>query len=82
MIQLLYFYDHVYIVSTGSGCSEAISVSEAQCAASRTDGKISLSSLDPGAPQSLLKMCWELFIAGLVLYFVAAGPSFGLLGSG
>ena len=49
---------------------EAISVSEAQCAASVTDGKISLSSLDPGAPQSVLKMCWELFIVGLVLYFV------------
>ncbi|CAK9101676.1 Vacuole membrane protein 1 (Transmembrane protein 49) [Durusdinium trenchii] len=51
---------------------KAISVSEAQCAASVTDGKISLSSLDPGAPTSFLKVCWELFIAGLVLYFVVS----------
>eukprot|EP00913_Durusdinium_trenchii_P016299 g15318.t1 len=54
------------------GVDGAISVSEAQCAASVTDGKISLSSLDPGAPTSFLKVCWELFIAGLVLYFVVS----------
>ncbi|CAK9027702.1 unnamed protein product [Durusdinium trenchii] len=38
---------------------KAISVSEAQCAASVTDGKISLSSLDPGAPTSFLKATWR-----------------------
>lgn len=39
-------------------------------AASRTDGKISLSSLDPGTGTSPLKMLWELFIVGLVLFFL------------
>lgn len=49
---------------------KVISLSEAQLAASRTDGKTSLSGLDPGAPTSFLKMAWELFIVGLVLFFV------------
>ncbi|CAE7569935.1 VMP1 [Symbiodinium natans] len=51
---------------------KAIEVSEMQMAASRTDGKISLSSLDPGAPTSFLKVCWELFVVSLVLYFVVS----------
>jgi len=51
---------------------KAITISEIQLAASRTDGKISLSSLDPGAPTSILKVCWELFIVSLVLYFVVS----------
>jgi len=51
---------------------KVISLSEAQQAASRTDGKTSLSAFDPGAPTSLLKMAWELFIVGLVLFFVVS----------
>lgn len=48
----------------------ALSVTELQKAASRTDGKISLSSLDPGVGASPYKMLWELFIVGLILFFV------------
>eukprot|EP00931_Biecheleriopsis_adriatica_P065334 TRINITY_DN3989_c0_g2_i1.p1 TRINITY_DN3989_c0_g2~~TRINITY_DN3989_c0_g2_i1.p1 ORF type:complete len:534 (-),score=109.10 TRINITY_DN3989_c0_g2_i1:79-1593(-) len=51
---------------------KGLSLSEVQAAASRTDGKISLSSLDPGAPTSPLKVCWELFIVGLILFFVVS----------
>jgi len=51
---------------------QAISMTEAQLAASRTDGKVSLSSLDPGAPTSIFKVAWELFIVGLVLFFVVS----------
>jgi len=48
-----------------------ISGSELQLAASRTDGKISLSSLDPGVGEvNILKTGWELFIVGLVCYFL------------
>mmetsp|Transcript_32511 Transcript_32511/g.74283 ORF Transcript_32511/g.74283 Transcript_32511/m.74283 type:complete len:497 (+) Transcript_32511:71-1561(+) len=46
-----------------------LTLSELQSEASWTDGKISLSSLDPGAGQSLLKMGWELFIVFLVCFF-------------
>jgi len=47
-----------------------LAVAELKAAASRTDGMVSLGSLDPGKGTSILKMCWELFIVGLVLYFV------------
>lgn len=47
-------------------------LSELEQAASRTDGKVSLSSLDPGTGTSIFKMCWELFIVGLVLFFVCS----------
>uniref|UniRef100_A0A6U6HZ03 EF-hand domain-containing protein n=1 Tax=Zooxanthella nutricula TaxID=1333877 RepID=A0A6U6HZ03_9DINO len=49
-----------------------IAVAELREAASRTDGMVSLGSLDPGAGQSFLKTCWELFIVGLVLFFVVS----------
>jgi membrane protein YqaA with SNARE-associated domain len=45
-------------------------VEELAAAASRTDGKVSLSSLDPGTGTSPLKVIWELFIVGLVLFFL------------
>ena len=51
---------------------QSLCVNEVKNAASVTDGKISLSSLDPGAPTSPLKVAWELFVAGLVLYFVVS----------
>jgi len=47
-----------------------VSVAELRTAASRTDGKISLSSLDPGTGTSALKILWELLIVGLVLFFL------------
>lgn len=47
-----------------------LTASELTLAASRTDGKVSLSSLDPGTGTSVLKMLWELFIVGLVLFFL------------
>lgn len=47
-----------------------ISSVELGSAASRTDGKISLSSLDPGTGTSIFKTLWELFIVGLVLFFL------------
>jgi len=53
-----------------------LSVAELKNAASRTDGKLSLGSLDPGASadafkvKDVLKACWELFIVGLILFFV------------
>mmetsp|Transcript_10404 Transcript_10404/g.24931 ORF Transcript_10404/g.24931 Transcript_10404/m.24931 type:complete len:501 (+) Transcript_10404:2-1504(+) len=49
-----------------------LSLAELQKAASRTDGMVSLGSLDPGAGTSILKMCWELFVVSLVLYFVVS----------
>uniref|UniRef100_A0A7S4UKD5 EF-hand domain-containing protein n=1 Tax=Alexandrium monilatum TaxID=311494 RepID=A0A7S4UKD5_9DINO len=49
-----------------------LTVGELTAAASRTDGMVSLGSLDPGAGTSILKMCWELFIVCLVLYFVVS----------
>lgn len=51
---------------------QALCVAEVKNAASVTDGKISLSSLDPGAPTSFLKVCWELFVAALILYFLVS----------
>jgi len=48
----------------------ALVLSELEGAASVTDGKISLSSLDPGTGTSVLKTLWELFIVGLILFFV------------
>lgn len=47
-----------------------LTAAELEGAASRTDGMISLSSLDPGKGTGILKMCWELFIVGLILFFV------------
>mmetsp|Transcript_70496 Transcript_70496/g.113653 ORF Transcript_70496/g.113653 Transcript_70496/m.113653 type:complete len:508 (-) Transcript_70496:242-1765(-) len=47
-----------------------LSISEMGAAASMTDGKISLSSLDPGTGTSVVKVVWELFIVGLVLFFL------------
>lgn len=47
-----------------------IDAMELREAASRTDGMVSLGALDPGAGQSPLKTCWELFVVGLVLFFV------------
>lgn len=47
-----------------------LTLEELSHAASRTDGKISLSSLDPGTGTSILKMLWELFIVSLVLFFL------------
>mmetsp|Transcript_90514 Transcript_90514/g.256367 ORF Transcript_90514/g.256367 Transcript_90514/m.256367 type:complete len:506 (+) Transcript_90514:70-1587(+) len=47
-----------------------VSVAELRTAASRTDGKVSLSSLDPGKGTSALSMLWELLIVGLVLFFL------------
>jgi membrane protein YqaA with SNARE-associated domain len=55
-----------------------LTVAELKNAASRTDGKIALGSLDPGASadafkvKDVLKACWELFIIGLILFFVTA----------
>jgi len=51
----------------GSG---SLNLKELSKAASRTDRKISLSSLDPGTGTSILKVGWELFIVCLVLFFV------------
>ena len=37
---------------------------------SKTDGKLSLSSLDPGTPALISpSACWNAFILGLILYF-------------
>eukprot|EP00441_Pelagodinium_beii_P015503 CAMPEP_0197663588 /NCGR_PEP_ID=MMETSP1338-20131121/58029_1 /TAXON_ID=43686 ORGANISM="Pelagodinium beii, Strain RCC1491" /NCGR_SAMPLE_ID=MMETSP1338 /ASSEMBLY_ACC=CAM_ASM_000754 /LENGTH=500 /DNA_ID=CAMNT_0043242043 /DNA_START=55 /DNA_END=1557 /DNA_ORIENTATION=- len=55
-----------------SNGDKAITLAEMQSAVSRTDGKVSLAALDPGAPTSLLKMCWELFIVGLILFFAVS----------
>lgn len=41
-------------------------------AVSRTDGMVSLGSLDPGKGTSMMKMAWELFIVGLVLFFLVS----------
>mmetsp|Transcript_103280 Transcript_103280/g.296484 ORF Transcript_103280/g.296484 Transcript_103280/m.296484 type:complete len:517 (+) Transcript_103280:91-1641(+) len=49
-----------------------IALNELKDAASRTDGMVSLGALDPGAGQSILKMAWELFVVGLVLFFVVS----------
>lgn len=49
-----------------------LSLTEVQTAASRTDAMVSLGSLDPGAGTSIFKVCWELFIVCLVLYFVVS----------
>jgi len=46
-----------------------LSLAEVRLAASRTDGKVSLTSLDPGTGTGLLKTLWELFIVGLVFFF-------------
>eukprot|EP00933_Yihiella_yeosuensis_P063621 TRINITY_DN66823_c0_g1_i1.p1 TRINITY_DN66823_c0_g1~~TRINITY_DN66823_c0_g1_i1.p1 ORF type:complete len:503 (+),score=125.15 TRINITY_DN66823_c0_g1_i1:1675-3183(+) len=45
---------------------------ELATAASRTDGKVSLAQLDPGTGTSPLKVLWELFIVGLVLFFLCS----------
>jgi hypothetical protein len=47
-----------------------LSLQEMQAAASHTDGKVSLSSLDPGTGTSPLKMLWDGFIMFLVFYFL------------
>lgn len=47
-----------------------ITLQELGEAASVTDGMVSLGSLDPGKGTSLAKMAWELFIVGLVLFFL------------
>jgi len=47
-----------------------ICINELREAASRTDGMISLGALDPGAGQSVVKACWDMFVVGLVLFFV------------
>jgi len=47
-----------------------LTLEELGAAVSRTDGKVSLGSLDPGAGTSILKLCWELFIVSLVAYFL------------
>lgn len=47
-------------------------LAEVEAAASRTDGMVSLGALDPGAGTSILKVCWELFIVSLVLYFLVS----------
>jgi len=47
-----------------------ITLQELSEAASRTDGMVSLGSLDPGAGTSMAKMAWELFVVGLVCYFL------------
>lgn len=52
--------------------SGSLSLVEVEAAASRTDGKISLSSLDPGAGTSLLKVGFDIFLASLILYFLYA----------
>jgi len=49
-----------------------LTLPEVQMAASRTDSMVSLASLDPGAGTSILKFCWELFVVGLVLFFVVS----------
>lgn len=49
-----------------------ISINELKEAASRTDGLLSLGSLDPGAGTSLAKQAWELFIVGLVVFFLVS----------
>jgi len=50
----------------------SLDLHELREAASRTDGMVSLGALDPGAGQSFFKMCWELFVVGLVLFFVVS----------
>merc|ERR1712007_307348 len=49
-----------------------LTLQELQKAASRTDSKVSLSSLDPGVGTSYFAQAWELFILGMVLFFVAS----------
>jgi len=46
-----------------------LDLSEVAQAASATDGKVSLASLDPGTGTSIMNKCWELFIIGLVIWF-------------
>lgn len=47
-----------------------LTLTEVGAAASRTDGMVSLGALDPGKGTGILKMLWELFIVGLILFFV------------
>jgi len=47
-----------------------LDVKELSQAASAADGKISISSLDPGAGTSILKFCWDGFLVCLIGYFV------------
>jgi len=49
-----------------------LSLAELSAAASRTDDKVSLGSLDPGAGSSYAKMAFDLFLVGLVLFFVVS----------
>merc|ERR1712228_673373 len=49
-----------------------LSLAELKSAASRTDGKVSLGSLDPGTGSSIFKTLWEIFIVGLILFFVCS----------
>lgn len=46
-----------------------VSLLELSEQASSTDGKISLSALDPGKGESIPKRLWELCIVSLILYF-------------
>jgi hypothetical protein len=50
----------------------ALSLEEVRAAKSATDGKVSLSSLDPGAGGSILGTLWDLFLAGMILYFAVS----------
>lgn len=50
----------------------SLTLDELSAAASRTDSKVSLSSLDPGAPTSIFKQLWELFVVCLILFFVCS----------
>jgi hypothetical protein len=47
-----------------------LDVTELKKAVSQTDSKLSISSLDPGAGDSILKLCWDVFLAALVGYFL------------
>lgn len=47
-----------------------LTLNELSKASSATDGKISISSLDPGGGTSILKMCWDGFLVLLIGYFV------------
>jgi hypothetical protein len=49
-----------------------LSLEEVRNAQSATDGKVSLSSLDPGAGGGILGTLWDIFLAGMILYFVVS----------
>lgn len=71
------FDDHEAVVDRVLGhldkdADGRVALEELRAAASDIDGKISLSSLDPGKGTSIAKLCWELFIVGLIAFFLCS----------